>query len=58
VVDLLNDDTRGRIIGREGRNIHALGQATGVERSWTTRPGHHSSFDPFRREVARQASRG
>src|SRR5262249_23470677 len=57
VVDLPSDDMKGRIIGREGRNIRALEQATGAELLVEGRAGGIilSSFDPFRREVARQS---
>ncbi len=57
IVEIPNEEMKGRIIGREGRNIKSFERATGVTLMIDETPGSIlvSSFDPVRREVARLA---
>ncbi len=57
MIALPNEEVKGKIIGKEGRNVRAFERATGVDVLIDDTPGHItlSSFDPVRREIARVA---
>ena len=56
-IEIPNDDIKGKVIGKEGRNVRAFERATGVDVMIDESPGYIvlSSFDPVRREIARVA---
>lgn len=56
-VELPSEDIKGKVIGKEGRNVRAFERATGVDVLVDETPGYIvlSSFDPIRREIARVA---
>ncbi len=56
-VEIPSEDIKGKVIGREGRNVRAFEQITGVDVLVDETPGYIvlSSFDPIRREIARVA---
>ena len=56
-VEIPSDDLKGKVIGKEGRNVRAFERATGVDVLIDESPGYIvlSSFDPLRREIARVA---
>ncbi|MEY2665030.1 MAG: hypothetical protein RLZZ480_135 [Candidatus Parcubacteria bacterium] len=56
-VEIPSDDLKGKVIGKEGRNVRAFERATGVDVLIDESPGYIvlSSFDPVRREIARVA---